>query len=74
MLEFFFPASLSSDETSAERPSLVSGLSFQRGQQKIRGSVNGNARVPRPDERTPLTTIPARRATVESLPGAYPSR
>ncbi len=42
-------------------------------QQKIRGSVNGNVLVPRPDERTPLTTDPATRALVAKFLAAYPA-
>ena len=49
-------------------------------QQRIRGSVNGNVLVPRPDERTPLndhrqtrTNDPATRALVERILGAYPA-
>ncbi|MDA1315461.1 MAG: TonB-dependent receptor [Acidobacteria bacterium] len=41
-------------------------------QQRIRGSVNGNVLVPRPDERTPLTTNPQERAFIESILAAYP--
>src|SRR5262249_15152261 len=41
-------------------------------QQKIRGSVNGNVLVPRPDERTPLATDPATRAVVAKFLNAYP--
>lgn len=41
-------------------------------QQKIRGSVNGNVLVPRPDERTPLTNDPATRALVLKFLNAYP--
>ncbi|MBK9167298.1 MAG: hypothetical protein IPM24_07510 [Bryobacterales bacterium] len=48
-------------------------LSVQGGQEKLRGNVNGNVLVPRPDERTPLTGDPARRALVESYLAAYPT-
>jgi len=41
-------------------------------QQKIRGSVNGNVLVPKPDERTPLATDPAVRAAVAKFLNAYP--
>jgi hypothetical protein len=41
-------------------------------QQKIRGSVNGNVLVPRPDELTPLATDPATRALVARFLNAYP--
>ena len=39
-------------------------LSLGGSAQDIRGQVNGNVLVPRPDERTPLTDDPARRAIV----------
>jgi hypothetical protein len=42
-------------------------------QQKLRGSVNGNVLVPRPDERTPLTSDPATRAIVQRFLAAYPT-
>ncbi|MFN0109081.1 MAG: TonB-dependent receptor domain-containing protein [Blastocatellia bacterium] len=42
-------------------------------QQKIRGSVNGNVLVPRPDERTPLATDPATRVLVARFLAAYPA-
>lgn len=48
-------------------------FSFDGGQQKIRGMVNGNVLVPRADERTPLTTDPADRAIVQRLLDAYPA-
>jgi hypothetical protein len=41
-------------------------------QQKLRGSVNGNVLVPRPDERTPLAADPATRALVRRFLAAYP--
>ncbi len=41
-------------------------------QQKLRGSVNGNVLVPRPDERTALATDPAVRAILERWLAAYP--
>jgi hypothetical protein len=41
-------------------------------QHKIRGSVNGNVLVPRPDERAPLATDPAARAVVAKFLNAYP--
>lgn len=47
-------------------------LSLRASQQKIRGSVNGNVLVPRPDERTPLTADPATRAIVETFLAGYP--
>ncbi|MFM8395305.1 MAG: hypothetical protein ACKOB4_15430, partial [Acidobacteriota bacterium] len=43
-------------------------------QQKLRGVVNGNVLVPRPDERTPLTTDPAIRAVVQRFLSAYPTQ
>lgn len=42
-------------------------------QQKLRGVVNGNVLVPKPDERTPLTDDPAIRPTIERFLGAYPA-
>ena len=47
-------------------------LSLDGGQQKIRGSVNGNILVPDLSERTPLTTDPATRAIVERFMSAFP--
>jgi hypothetical protein len=45
---------------------------IELSQQKIRGSVNGNALVPGPDERSPLVTDPAARAVVARFLNAYP--
>lgn len=45
---------------------------IEAGQQKIRGNVNGNVLVPRPDERTPLTDDPATRLIVARFLNAYP--
>ncbi|MDX2030702.1 MAG: TonB-dependent receptor [Blastocatellia bacterium] len=42
-------------------------------QARIRGVVNGNVLVPRPEERTPLATDPATRALVARFLGAYPA-
>lgn len=42
-------------------------------QQKIRGSVNGNVLVPRPEERTPLAVDPAVRALLYRWLAAYPA-
>lgn len=47
-------------------------LFLDAAQQKIRGNVNGNVLVPRPDERTPLVTDPATRALVARFLDAYP--
>ncbi len=47
-------------------------LFVDAGQTKIRGNVNGNVLVPRPDEREPLTTDPATRAIVLRFLAAYP--
>src|SRR5829696_7959571 len=47
-------------------------LSADASQQKIRGSVNGNILVPRPDERLPLTPDPATRRIIERFMAAYP--
>lgn len=44
----------------------------EASQQKIRGSVNGNVLVPRPDERTPLTTDPLTQPLVLKFLSAYP--
>lgn len=49
-------------------------LSLEAGQQKIRGSVNGNVLVPRPDERTALAADPVTRRLVERFLAAYPSQ
>ncbi len=48
-------------------------LFAEGGQDKIRGVVNGNALVPRPDERTPLALDPATRALVAKFLNAYPA-
>jgi hypothetical protein len=48
-------------------------LFVEASQQKIRGSVNGNVLVPRPDERTPLATDPAIRPIVVKFLAAYPA-
>ncbi len=48
-------------------------LFFEAGQNKQRGSVNGNVLVPRADERTALATDPAVRALVERFLSAYPA-
>jgi hypothetical protein len=45
---------------------------FDGSQQKMRGNVNGNVLVPKPDERTPLTTDPATRSIVATYLNAYP--
>ena len=42
------------------------------GQTIIRGNVNGNVLVPKPDERTPLTTDPAAAAIIARFLAAYP--
>jgi hypothetical protein len=46
---------------------------IESSQQKIRGMVNGNVLVPRPDERTPLATDPATRALIARFLAAYPA-
>ncbi|MEK7407840.1 MAG: TonB-dependent receptor [Acidobacteriota bacterium] len=56
---------------AAPRPRTA--LSLEAGQQKIRGSVNGNVLVPRPDERTPLTTDPVKRAIIARFLAAFPN-
>lgn len=48
-------------------------FSVQASQDKIRGQVNGNVLVPRPEERTALTADLGRRAIVERYLGAYPA-
>ncbi len=49
------------------------GMVLLEGRQgRMRGSVNGNALVPLPEERTALATDPAVRAIVERLLNAYP--
>jgi len=48
-------------------------FSVQASQDKIRGQVNGNVLVPRPEERTAVTTDPGRRAIVERFLAAYPA-
>jgi hypothetical protein len=55
-------------------PLWKSGKLFIDGsQQKIRGSVNGNVLVPKPEERTPLAEDPAVRALVSRFLAAYPA-
>lgn len=41
-------------------------------QQKLRGQVNGNVLVPKPDERTALTADPASRVLVQRFLNAFP--
>ena len=48
-------------------------LFVDAGQNKIRGSVNGNVLVPKSDERTPLATDPAARAIIARFLAAYPT-
>ena len=48
-------------------------LSLEGSQRKTRGMVNGNALVPKPDERTPRATDPATRAVIERFLLAFPS-
>jgi hypothetical protein len=48
-------------------------VSVQGGQEKLRGFVNGNVLVPTSDERTPLTTDPAKRALIARFLAAYPA-
>lgn len=47
-------------------------LLVDASQQKLRGQVNGNVLVPKPDERTALVTDPAARALITRFLGAYP--
>jgi len=46
-------------------------LSFEGGQRKLRGMVNGNVLVPREDEREPLTADPAKAALIRRFLAAY---
>lgn len=48
-------------------------FSVQGSQDRIRGQVNGNVLVPRPGERTPTTTDPAKRALILRYLAAYPT-
>lgn len=48
-------------------------ISADASQQKLRGWVNGNVLVPKPDERTPLAADPASRALVARWLRAYPA-
>ncbi|HZS07615.1 MAG TPA: TonB-dependent receptor [Blastocatellia bacterium] len=48
-------------------------LFIDGSQQKVRGSVNGNVLVPKPDERTPLATDPVTRAIVARFLAAFPA-
>jgi hypothetical protein len=48
-------------------------LSIDASQQKLRGNVNGNVLVPKPDERTPLATDPAVRALITRWLAAFPT-
>jgi hypothetical protein len=60
---------------STGRPLWRGGYFFIQGsQEKLRGNVNGNVLVPMPDERTPLTTDPARRTIVQRYLAAYPTQ
>ena len=46
-------------------------LSVDLGQRKLRGQVNGNVLVPAADERTPLTSDPAKLEIVNAVLGAF---
>lgn len=48
-------------------------LFVEAGQTKLRGNVNGNVLVPKPDERTPLATDPAIRAVIARWLAAFPA-
>ena len=50
-----------------------SWLTLDGSQQKLRGQVNGNILVPRPEERIPLATDPRLRSIIERWLRAYPS-
>jgi hypothetical protein len=59
---------------SLELPAWRSGRwSVDGSQEKLRGSVNGNVLVPRPDERTPRTPDPEKRALIARWLAAYPA-
>ncbi len=47
-------------------------ITLDGGQQKIRGSVNGNVLVPKADERTPLSANPAIAALIAKWMASYP--
>ncbi|MCC6586590.1 MAG: TonB-dependent receptor [Bryobacterales bacterium] len=47
-------------------------LSMDGSRQHLRGFVNGNVLVPRANERTPLTTDPAKRAVIQRFLNAFP--
>ncbi len=49
-----------------------SNFYLEGDQGKLRGSVNGNVLVPKPDERTPLTTDPEASRDRGALPGCIP--
>ncbi len=68
------PARENSCGFSTGLPAWRAGYLFlQAKQDKLRGSVNGNVLVPKPDERTPSTADPERRAIVERFLAAYPN-
>jgi hypothetical protein len=48
-------------------------VQVEGSQQKLRGNVNGNVLVPKPDERTPLATDPAVRALIGRWLAAFPA-
>ncbi|MGH9848043.1 MAG: hypothetical protein ACREEM_55875, partial [Blastocatellia bacterium] len=48
-------------------------LFVEGSQNKVRGNVNGNVLVPKPDERTPLATDPAVRVIVARWLSAFPN-
>jgi hypothetical protein len=48
-------------------------LSLEGSQQKLRGNVNGNVLVPKPDERTPLADDPAVRSLIDRWLAAFPT-
>ncbi|HEX4946778.1 MAG TPA: hypothetical protein VFZ34_08950 [Blastocatellia bacterium] len=48
-------------------------LFVEAGQTKVRGNVNGNVLVPKPDERTPLATDPLVRAVITRWLAAFPA-
>ena len=51
---------------------VLGDFTFEFGQRKVRGMVNGNVLVPLASERTPLTTDPELAEVVQSFLDAYP--
>jgi len=53
-------------------PARIGSLTAALYNRDTRGMVNGNVLVPLPEERTPLTTDPAKRAFIQRILNAYP--